>query len=112
MRLSVRWMLICSCALPLPVSTSHEYGDMTWKTDPIEKARRVWEWWRVNHGCSGIHLFSMAARLVALVQVSSASVGRIFSQLKLICETTGDSPLDETLICHVLQRCNDYSVGK
>ena len=88
-----------------------KYGNMTWKTDPIEKARRVWEWWRAYHGYPGMRYVSMAARLVALVQVSSASVERIFSQLKLICETTSDSPLEETVICRVLQQCNDYSVG-
>ena len=79
--------------------------------DPIEKARRVWEWWRVNNAFPGIHYFATAARLIALVQVSSASVERIFSQLKLICKVTGDSPLEETVTYHVLQRCNDYSVS-
>ena len=33
----------------------------------------------------------------ALVQVSSAKVERIFSQVKLICQTTGVSPLEETV---------------
>ena len=94
------------------LNNPEKYGDMTRKTDPIEQARRVWKWWRVNHGHSDIHFFSIAARIVALVQVSSASVECIFSQLELICEITGDNPLEETLICRVLQRCNDYSVDK
>ena len=66
----------------------------------------------VIHNHSGILFFSIVVRLVALVQVSSASVECIFSQLELSCETTGDNPLEETLICRVLQRCNDYSVDK
>ena len=81
----------------------------TWKDDYIEMARRVWEWWQSNHAVPGIPSFAVAARLVALVQVSSASVERIFSQVKLVCEATGVTPLKETAECRVLQRCNDYS---
>ena len=55
------------------------YDGKTWKDDPIEKARRVWEWWRAHRADPGITKFVMAARLVALVQVSSASVERTFS---------------------------------
>ena len=51
-----------------------------------------------------------SARLVALVQLSSASVERIFSQVKLICESAGVSPLEETVICRVFERCNDYEI--
>jgi hypothetical protein len=25
-----------------------KYGDKTWKDDPIEIARRIWEWWRAK----------------------------------------------------------------
>ena len=82
----------------------------TWKDDPIEKARRVWEWWRSNHSNPKIHYFAVAARLVALVQVSSAKVERIFSQVKLICETTGVNPLEETIEVRLYERCNDYYI--
>ena len=85
-----------------------KYGSATWKTDPIEQARCVWWWWRETHNYQGIHFFSIAARLVVLVQVSSASVERIFSQMKLICETTGNIPLEETVLACVFQQCNDY----
>ena len=51
-----------------------------------------------------------SARLVALVQLSSASVERIFSQVKLICESAGVSLLKETIICRVFERCNDYEI--
>ena len=50
----------------------------------------------------------VAARLVALVQVSSASVERVFSQVKLICETCGVSPLEETLETRLMERVNQY----
>ena len=39
---------------------------------------------------------------------TSASVERIFSQVKLIVETTGVSPLEETLNTRVMERCNVY----
>ena len=86
------------------------YDGKTWKDDPIEKARRVWEWWRAHRADPGITRFVMAARLVALVQVSSASVERTFSQVKLICESSGVTPLEETIICRVFERCNDYRI--
>ena len=54
----------------------------TWEDDPSEKARRIWEWWRIHHG--KFVCFKKAVRLVALVQVSSAAAERVFSQLKLI----------------------------
>ena len=87
-----------------------KYDGVTWKDDPIEKARRIWEWWRANHLSPEIHYFATAARLVALVQVSSASVERIFSQVKLICETTGVLPLEETIEIRLFQQCNNYSI--
>ena len=59
--------------------------------DPIEKSRRVWEWWKANHSAPSIHYFAITAHLVALVQASSASVERVFSQVKLICDAMGVS---------------------
>ncbi|KAL3765855.1 hypothetical protein ACHAWO_006400 [Cyclotella atomus] len=93
------------------VDNPDKYAGSTWKDDPIEKARRVWEWWRANHSNPGIFYFAEAARLVALVQISSAAVERIFSQVKLICETTGDSPLEENLEVRLFERCNVYPAG-
>lgn len=86
-----------------------KYVGVTWKNDPIEKARRIWEWWRSKR-CTELHHFTWAARLVALVQVSSASVERIFSQVKLIVETTGVNPLEETLTTRLMERCNVYGI--
>jgi len=90
------------------VEEPEKYQNFTWKSDPIEKARRIWEWWRVNHNHPGMFHFAQAARLVALVQVSSASVERVFSQVKLICETTGVSPLEQNLQIRLFERCNVY----
>jgi hypothetical protein len=44
------------------------------------------------------------------VQISSASVERIFSQMKLIWDSCGDSMLEETLFSRVCERCNTYEV--
>ena len=49
-----------------------------------------------------------ATRLVALVKVSSASVELVFSQVKLVCETTGVSLLEQTLQVRLFERCNIY----
>lgn len=78
----------------------------TWKDDPIEVARRAWEWWRL-HRNKFVYL-SMAARLVVLAQVSSASVERIFSQLKLIIDAVGVSALKDNLECRLFERMNEY----
>jgi hypothetical protein len=84
--------------------------DVTWKDDPIESARRVWEFWRVHRKNVKIFHIAKAARLIALVQVSSASVERIFSQMKLIRDSCGDNMLEETLFGRVCERCNTYEV--
>ena len=52
--------------------------------------------------------FFTAARLVALVPISSASVERVFSQVKFIIETTGVSALKETLETCAMERVNVY----
>ena len=59
-----------------------KYGGVMWKDDPIEKSRRVWEWWKANHSAPSIHYFAITARLVALVQSSSASVERVLEFVK------------------------------
>ena len=41
-------------------------------------------------------------------QVSSASVERIFSQLKLIIDTVGASALKDNLECRLFERINKY----
>ncbi len=85
-----------------------QYTDRTWKDDRIEQSRRVWEWWRVKG--SNLHYFFSAARLVAIVPLSSASVERVFSQVKFIIETVGENVLEETLEARVMERVNDYTL--
>ena len=82
-------------------------ANFTWKDDRIEQPRRVWEWWRVMG--KKFRYFFTAARLVAIVPLSSASVERVFSQVKYIIETTGESVLEESLEARVMERVNDYS---
>jgi len=83
-----------------------KYGNHTWETDRIEQARRVWEWWRAK--APKLTYFYTAARLVALVPISSAAVERVFSQVKFIIETVGESVLEETLETRVMERVNSY----
>lgn len=82
-------------------------ADLTWEDDRIEQSCRVWEWWRVMG--KKFNYFFTAARLVAIVPLSSASVERVFSQVKYIIETTGECVLEETLEARVMERVNDYS---
>ena len=47
----------------------------------------------VSKGSASIRHFVIAARHIALLQVSSACVERVFSQVTLICDTCGVNPL-------------------
>lgn len=87
-------------------SNPEKYAGQTWRDDPIEKARRVWEWWKTNH--HKLTFISTAARLVVLVQTSSASVERVFSQVKFIVEAIGERGLEETLETRLMCRINKY----
>jgi hypothetical protein len=82
--------------------------DVTWKDDPIESTRHVWEFWRVHRKNVKIFHNAKAAHLIALVQISSASVERIFSQMTLIWDSCGDSMLEETLFGCVCECCKTY----
>jgi hypothetical protein len=76
----------------------------SWKDDPAELARRVWEWWRGR--MNRFTFFKEAVLLVVLVQVSSASVERVFSQLKLILESGGSECLNDMNELRVFERVN------
>ena len=78
----------------------------TWQGDRIEQARRVWEWWRAK--APNVPFFYTAARLAAIVPISSASVERVFSQVKFIIEAVGESLLEETLETRLMERVNSY----
>jgi hypothetical protein len=55
-----------------------------------------------------VKYFSTAARLVALVQTSSASVERAFSQVKVIVDTVGVNALEDSVQTRVMSRINEY----
>lgn len=77
------------------IQTSREVRYESWEEDPSEKSRRIWYWWKDHK--PEFEDFATAVRLVGLVQVSSASVERLFSQLKLVVDSVGQSMLEETL---------------
>ena len=52
--------------------------------------------------------FSKTARLVVLVQISSAAVKCVSSQVKYILETAGESILEENINCRLMERVNKY----
>ena len=79
----------------------------SWEGDPAEKARQIWEWWRVRvHQVKIFHYWPLALRLVALVQPSSARMERVFSQLKLVLDSVGSSSLEETVETRMFVRVN------
>ena len=79
----------------------------SWKDDPGERARRIWEFWRALVNGTGLFpAWKHAIRLVVLVQPSSAAAERIFTQLKNIVDACGESMLPDMLEHHLFQRCN------
>jgi hypothetical protein len=75
-----------------------------WQDDPKEVARRVWQWWVANNG--NFHYLSIAVRLIVLVQTSSASAERAFSQLGLILDGLGNCALDDVVELRLFERVN------
>lgn len=85
-----------------------KYGSKTGRDDQIEIARWIWEWSRARKDDVEIQHNVLTGRLVLLVQVSSASVEGAFSQVKIICETCGVVPLEETLETCLIKQVNKY----
>jgi len=75
-----------------------------WQQGTSEKCRRVWEWWRIHR--HNLTFFQVAVRLVVLIQVSSAAVERIFSQLKHILDTTQQHALHDAIELRLFERVN------
>jgi hypothetical protein len=102
------------------LATEHDVVDLTtrvphrrnsWKEDPNERARRIWLWWRIRvHEVKEYFFFNTALRLVALVQPSSCSLERDFSQFKLIVDSCGQM-LQDTLESRMYERCNNGENG-
>lgn len=90
-------------------AATREVEYKSWQDDPCERARRMWYWWKDKRPL--FKEFSLAVRLVALVQVSSASVERLFSTVKLIREAIGDNMLEETLEARLLVLKNMVANG-
>ena len=88
-----------------------------WKQDVGERSRRVYEWWRVvMNEKKGLQFFQKAVRLIVTVQVSSAAVERVFSQLTFIRRAIGDKATRDVLETRAFIRCNgnlveDYSAN-
>jgi len=80
----------------------------TWKNDTAEVARRIWEWWKAHN--TKFNYISFLAALLALIQVSSAPVERVFSQLKLILETINDRALRDVIEARLMERINTRAV--
>ena len=58
--------------------------ELDWKKDDGEYACRIWEWWRPR--MKYLPCFALALILVVLTQLSSCSVDRVFSGLKIIVD--------------------------
>jgi hypothetical protein len=68
----------------------------SWKDGPAEVRRRVWEWWQAKHDC-GFPCFENAVLLVATVQISSACVERLFSDVNRILDLAGECALRDSM---------------
>lgn len=78
-----------------------------WKMDAGEKACRIFEWWKVRFTDTTMFTcFRFALRLVVLSQMSSCSVERVFSQLKLVRETCGENMMEDMTEIRMFMRCN------
>ena len=73
--------------------------------DPGEKARRIWEWWRI-HQEKFVYFKTAVLRLVVLVQVSSAPVEQVFSRLRLIVETSQQNTLHDAILLRLFVAIN------
>jgi len=80
---------------------------LDWKDDPGERASIVWEWWKLRMiDNDDFKYFRHALRLVVLTQISSCSIERVFSQLKLVRDACGDNMLEDMVKIRMFCRCN------
>ena len=93
---------------PPPATPTRVVRPRDWRDDPGEKGRRTWEWWRSRllDENSPFVFFKEAVRLVVVVQTSSASIERVFSQVKRILASVGDSILEDNLELRLIRRCS------
>ena len=90
------------------VDKEHE-NFVKWEDDRSMHARCIWKWWGSKyHKYPG---FGSVVRLIALLQTSSASVERVFSQLKLIVGQIGQSALEDNFELRLMRRVNKEFFG-
>ena len=89
--------------------TSVLLNNADWKKDMGERSRRVYDWWRMllNEKSGSLPKFEKAVKLIALVQVSSAFVEHVFSQLAFIRRAIGDSTSRDVMELRTLIRVNN-----
>ena len=87
---------------------NNDYRMMNWTEDPGERARRIYEWWRIvmNDNVEKLKHFCAAVKLVVLIQTSSASAERVYSQLNFLRHILGDKTIRDNLELRALIRCN------
>ena len=80
----------------------------SWRDDYGEKSRRIWEWWvsRCTDDESDFVYFKLAVRLVAITQVSSASVERVFSVVVQIMHACGVNVLHDNFMTRLFRMIN------
>ena len=80
-----------------------------WKKDMGEISRRVYDWWRMllNDKSGSLPKFRKVVKLIALLQLSSAFVERVVSQLAFICRTIGNSTSRYVMELRTLIRVNN-----
>ena len=78
------------------------------RDDPGERARMIWEWWRVRllSDTNIFPAFRKCLHLVVLSQTSSCAIERVFSRLKMIRDTCGESTYENMAEIRVLMQYN------
>ena len=89
--------------------TSVLLANADWKKDMGERSCRVYDWWRMllNDKSGSLPKFRKVVKLIALVQLSSAFVERVVSQLAFICRTIGNSTSRYVMELRTLIRVNN-----
>ena len=91
------------------VDEEHDENFVKWEDDHSMHARCIWKWWGSKyHKYPG---FGSVVRSIALLQTSSASVERVFSQLKLIVGQIGQSALEDNFELRLMRRVNKEFFG-
>jgi hypothetical protein len=83
-----------------------EYRD--WKDDPGERARRIALWWK-HHIITlkkNFTNFAEAFKVVAVTQVSSALIARLFSHLSNVVNTSSENQLEQTIETRLILEAN------